>query len=141
MHVMTCIAMVLHCRQSILDVAGQVPPEVIEQLLEAAKSNSYQRMQQQVGRVAANSWSPQGVGGVDSSNTTCTLITVLPSCSVLQPDELPTLYVGALVVTHENMCLHAIVPVHAFVLIMPYVPGRVQVSQLHHDTCSLNRMC
>lgn len=37
------------CRQSILDVAGQVPPEVIEQLLEAAKSNSYQRVQQQVG--------------------------------------------------------------------------------------------
>lgn len=40
------------CRQSILDVAGQVPPEVIQQLLEACQSNSYARVQQQVSGTA-----------------------------------------------------------------------------------------
>lgn len=43
-HVVCCGAF----RQSILDVSGQVPPEVIQQLVTACKSGVYAQVQQQV---------------------------------------------------------------------------------------------
>ncbi|KAF6253278.1 putative replication factor C 37 kDa subunit [Scenedesmus sp. NREL 46B-D3] len=48
-------------RQSILDVAGQVPPEVIQQLLEACQSSSYSRVQQQVTDMIAEGYPAQQV--------------------------------------------------------------------------------
>lgn len=36
------------CRQTILDVAGQIPPEHIQQLLRTCKSRSFQELQKQV---------------------------------------------------------------------------------------------
>eukprot|EP00775_Hariotina_reticulata_P013628 gene13628-13754_t len=48
-------------RQAILDVAGQVPPEVIQQLLEACGTSSYQRVQQQVTDMIAEGYPAQQV--------------------------------------------------------------------------------
>eukprot|EP00879_Flechtneria_rotunda_P009620 GHRR01010067.1.p1 GENE.GHRR01010067.1~~GHRR01010067.1.p1 ORF type:complete len:338 (+),score=104.85 GHRR01010067.1:488-1501(+) len=48
-------------RQSILDVSGQVPPAVIQQLLESCQSTNYQQVQQQVTDIIAEGYPAQQV--------------------------------------------------------------------------------
>ncbi|KAF5831087.1 DNA replication factor C complex subunit 4 [Dunaliella salina] len=48
-------------RQTILDVAGQIPPEHIQQLLQACKSRSFQELQKQVDGAICNGYAAQQV--------------------------------------------------------------------------------
>lgn len=77
----------MRCRQSILDVAGQVPPEAIQQLLAACKTGMYSSVQQQVGGFA---------------NAPLFWWIVLGSMSAVCPYEMMA---GHVVLLHAHLCV------------------------------------
>lgn len=60
-------------RQAILDVAGQVPPEAIQQLLAACKTGMYSSVQQQVGGSAKASVLVDSVGSMSAVCRMCNI--------------------------------------------------------------------
>jgi hypothetical protein len=81
----TCLC----CRQSILDVCGQVPPEAIKQLVAACKSGMYARMQQQVRQEHDGGWHGRlnGAAAFDTQGASSvwmpSTLAFMPECSQL----------------------------------------------------------